>query len=133
MDYVSRNLPFAEVVDEYLAADVLWVTSLQDGMNLTAKEFITVQATLAPHRAGGPGVLVLSRYAGAAAELGDAALLTDPRSPDDLSAVLAKALALTADERRARMRRLATLLGQERPADWAARIIQAIRRPGPAS
>ncbi|MGK4585486.1 HAD-IIB family hydrolase [Kitasatospora sp. HPMI-4] len=127
VDYVSRRLSFAEVVDEYLAADVLWVTSLQDGMNLTAKEFIAAQAALPPHRAGGPGVLVLSRHAGAAAELGEAALLTDPHSPDDLSAVLAEALALTPAERRTRMDRLAALLGDERPADWAARIVDAIR------
>jgi trehalose-6-phosphate synthase len=72
---------------------------------------------------------VLSRHAGAAAELGDAALLTDPRSPDDLTAVLAKALALTPAQRRSRMQRLATLLGHERPTDWAARIVQAIRSP----
>ncbi|MQS17173.1 HAD-IIB family hydrolase [Streptomyces kaniharaensis] len=133
VDYLPRSLSFAEVVDEYLAADVLWVTSLQDGMNLTAKEFIAAQATLPSHRVGGPGVLVLSRHAGAAAELGDAALLTDPRSPDDLTAVLAKALTLTPTERRTRMHRLATLLGHERPAGWAAQIIHAIRRPDPVS
>ncbi|WP_322973987.1 trehalose-6-phosphate synthase [Actinacidiphila oryziradicis] len=67
-------------VDHYLAADVLWITSLQDGMNLTAKEFIAVQATV-----GRSGVLVLSRHTGAAEELGDAALLTDPHSPGDLT------------------------------------------------
>ncbi|RKT08743.1 glucosyl-glycerol phosphate synthase [Streptomyces sp. 1114.5] len=133
VDYLPRSLSFAEVVDEYLAADVLWVTSLQDGMNLTAKEFVAAQAALPSRHAAGPGVLVLSRHAGAAAELGDAALLTDPRSPDDLTAVLAKALALTPTERRTRMHRLATLLGHERPADWATRIIHAIRRPDPAS
>ncbi|MBV6696666.1 HAD-IIB family hydrolase [Kitasatospora aureofaciens] len=136
VDYLPRSLSVAEVVDEYLAADVLWVTSLQDGMNLTAKEFIAAQATLpphhaAPHHAGAPGVLVLSRHAGAATELGDAALLTDPRSPDDLSAVLARALALPAAERRARMDRLSALLGRERPADWAAQIMHAIQDRGP--
>lgn len=76
---------------------------------------------------------MLSRHAGAAAELGDAALLTDPRSPADLTTVLAEALALGPAERGARMHRLAALLGHERPADWAARIVHAIRRPGPAA
>ncbi|MEV7027744.1 trehalose-6-phosphate synthase, partial [Kitasatospora sp. NPDC093558] len=124
VDYLPGSLSAAAVVDEYLAADVLWVTSFQDGMNLTAKEFVAAHAAL-PARA--PGVLVLSRHAGAAAELGDAALLTDPHSPDDLSAVLARALALSPAERRARMDRLSELLGRERPADWAARIVRAIR------
>ncbi|MEU4863356.1 trehalose-6-phosphate synthase [Kitasatospora aureofaciens] len=131
VDYLPRGLSAAEVIDEYLAADVLWVTSLQDGMNLTAKEFTAAQAALLTDprsRTGpGPGVLVLSRHTGAAAELGPAALLTDPRSRDDLSAVLARALDLGPAERRARMDRLSRLLGHERPADWAARIVDGIR------
>lgn len=64
---------FTEVIDSYLAADVLWITSLQDGMNLTAKEFIAAQAAV-----GGSGVLVISHHTGAAEQLGTAALLTDP-------------------------------------------------------
>jgi trehalose-6-phosphate synthase len=125
INYIPHSLSPAEVIDEYLTADVLWITSLQDGMNLTAKEFIAAQATT-PRHAGAPGVLVLSRHAGAATELGDAALLTDPRSPDDLSTVLARALALTTDERRARMDKLSEFLGHEGPAHWATRIIHAI-------
>ncbi|MFD8708355.1 HAD-IIB family hydrolase [Kitasatospora sp. NPDC059648] len=134
VDYLPRGLSAAEVVDEYLAADVLWVTSLQDGMNLTAKEFTAAQAALPHPRTGpGPGVLVLSRHAGAATELGPAALLTDPRSRDDLSTVLARALDLGPAERRARMDRLSRLLGHERPADWAARIVHGIRTCAPGT
>ncbi|MFJ6619307.1 HAD-IIB family hydrolase [Kitasatospora sp. NPDC091335] len=126
VDYLPHGLPPARVVDEYLAADVLWVTSLQDGMNLTAKEYVAARAAL-QDRDAAPGVLVLSRHTGAAAELGEAALLTDPRSPEDLTAVLARALDLAPAERRARMERLSELLGRERPGDWAARIVRAIR------
>lgn len=126
VDYRPHSLSAAGVVDEYLSADVLWVTSLQDGMNLTAKEFVAARSALL-HRGAEPGVLVLSRHAGAAAELGGAALLTDPRSPEDLATVLARALDLDPAERRARMERLAELLGRERPADWAARIVRAIQ------
>ncbi|MFI9270998.1 HAD-IIB family hydrolase [Kitasatospora sp. NPDC052896] len=129
VDYLPRGLPFAEVIDQYLSADVLWVTSLQDGMNLTAKEFIAAQAVLARSTAGRSGVLVLSDRTGAATELATAALLTDPRSPEDLAATLTRALALTPAERRARLDRLSALLGHERPADWAARIVRAIRSP----
>ncbi|MFB6887828.1 HAD-IIB family hydrolase [Kitasatospora sp. NPDC056327] len=126
IDYRPHRLSPTGVVDAYLAADVLWVTSLQDGMNLTAKEFVAARTALPRHR-GDPGVLVLSRHAGAAAELGGAALLTDPRSPEDLALVLGRALALPPAERRSRMKRLSELLGHERPADWAARIVHAIR------
>ncbi|WP_156178708.1 HAD-IIB family hydrolase [Saccharothrix sp. ST-888] len=122
IDYRPRSLSFTEVVDLYLAADVLWVTSLQDGMNLTAKEFIAAQAAV-----GRSGVLVLSRYAGAAEELGPAAVLTDPNSPDDLADRLALALSLTPAERRARLADLADRLGHRHPTRWAAEIIAAIR------
>ncbi|MYS84791.1 trehalose-6-phosphate synthase [Embleya scabrispora] len=121
VEYLPRNLSFVEVLDEYLAADVFWVTSLQDGMNLTAKEFVAAQSA-----AGGSGVLVLSRYAGAAEELGGGALLTDPRSPADLVRALRRALRMPRRERRARMIRLSTALGHEHPRHWAAGIIAAI-------
>ncbi|WP_241681594.1 trehalose-6-phosphate synthase, partial [Streptomyces sp. CB01881] len=122
VEYLPQSLPFTEVVDHYLDADVFWVTSLQDGMNLTAKEFV------AAHRAvGRSGVLVLSRHAGAATQLGSAALLTDPRSPEDLADTLHRALALGPEERRLRLARLADLLGDHHPADWAAEITAAIR------
>lgn len=122
IEYLPRSLSFTEVIDNYLAADVLWVTSLQDGMNLTAKEFVAAQAAV-----DGSGVLVLSHYTGAAEELGAAALLTDPHSPEDLIGTLRLALALSPEERRARLARLAELLGHHPPAVWAARIIAAIQ------
>ncbi|UGQ14812.1 HAD-IIB family hydrolase [Yinghuangia sp. ASG 101] len=121
VEYVPHNLPFTELVDHYLAADVFWVTSLQDGMNLTAKEFVAVQAA-----AGRSGVLVLSRYAGAAAELGRDALLTDPRSPADLTTTLHRALSMRPSERRIRMAGLSAALGRDTPQNWAATIMSAI-------
>ncbi len=123
VDYIPRALPFAEVVDHYLAADVLWVTSLQDGMNLTAKEFIAAQAAT-----GRSGVLVLSRSTGAASQLAPTALLTDPRSPRDLVDTLHRALTMPPGQRRTHMTRLAGLLDDPSPAAWAHRIITAIRQ-----
>ncbi|MDH6126446.1 HAD-IIB family hydrolase [Kitasatospora sp. GP82] len=128
IDYLPRSLSFAEVIDNYLAADVLWVTSLQDGMNLTAKEFIAAQAAV-----GLPGALVLSRHAGAADELGEAAVLTDPYDLDDLAEKLAQALALTPAERRHRLAALAGRLGHRHPTAWAAEIIAAIQGLGSTS
>ncbi|WP_331772044.1 trehalose-6-phosphate synthase (plasmid) [Embleya sp. NBC_00888] len=121
VEYLPYNLSFVEVLDHYLAADVFWVTSLQDGMNLTAKEYVAAQSA-----AGGNGVLVLSRYAGAAEELAHGALLTDPRSPADLVWALRRALRMPHRERRTRMIHLSTALGHDHPRDWAAGIIAAI-------
>ncbi|MEU4352842.1 trehalose-6-phosphate synthase [Streptomyces sp. NPDC023838] len=120
--YVPRSLPFAEVIDHYLAADVFWVTSLADGMNLTAQEYLVAQA--ATNRSG---VLVLSRYAGAAHCLHKAALLTDPHSDRDLLDVLHTALVMTPAQRRANTRRLNRLLNAPAPAEWARAVIAAIR------
>lgn len=122
IEYVPDTLPFTRVIDNYLAADVFWVTSLQDGMNLTAKEFIAAQAAV-----GGSGVLVLSRYTGAADQLGAAALLTDPHSRQDLVDKLVRALTLSKQERRVHLQRLADLLGHHSPWAWAAQIIAAIQ------
>ncbi|MFF3227559.1 trehalose-6-phosphate synthase [Nocardia suismassiliense] len=122
IEYFPEFLSFPEVVDHYLAADVFWVTSLQDGMNLTAKEFIAAQAAV-----GGCGVLVLSRHTGAAAQLAAGALLTEPNSPTDLVDILRRALNLAPAQRRERLACLSELLGQHNPAEWAAEIIAAIQ------
>ncbi|MGH3921980.1 MAG: hypothetical protein ACRDTT_03760, partial [Pseudonocardiaceae bacterium] len=73
------------------------------------------------------GVLVLSHHTGAAEELGAAALLTDPRSPNDLIDKLVLALALSPEERRGRLQCLADLLGHHPPSTWASQIITAIQ------
>ncbi|MEU4323324.1 HAD-IIB family hydrolase [Nocardia fluminea] len=127
VDYVPRSLAFADIIEEYLAADVLWITSLQDGMNLTAKEFVAAHAAVSGVTAAeAPGVLVLSRHTGVASEFGDSALLTDPHSADDLSSVLAQALSLTSVERHFRLQVLSRRLGHEHPVDWAAGIVRSI-------
>lgn len=121
VDYVPRTLPFARVVDNYLAADVFWVTSLADGMNLTAQEYIACLEA-----AGRSGVLVLSRHAGVAAHLGNAALLTDPDTPDDLVDTLHRALTMTPGQRRLHTARLAACLTTPPPEDWARAILKEI-------
>jgi trehalose-6-phosphate synthase len=129
IEYLPRPLSFGEIVEDYLAADVFWVTSLAEGMNLTAKEFVAAHAA-----AGLRGVLVISEHAGAAEELGLAAVLTDPRSVEDLTDKLEFALDLTDEERRTRLRTLSDLLGWHHPRNWAAAIISAIAaRPRPAT
>jgi trehalose-6-phosphate synthase len=122
IDYIPRALSFTEVVDHYLTADVFWVTSLADGMNLTAKEFIAAQAGTGRH-----GVLILSHHTGAASQLGSAALLTDPHSLHNLTETLHRALTMTPQQRQAHTAQLARLLDDDNPSTWARRILTAIR------
>ncbi|MFE6687649.1 HAD-IIB family hydrolase [Streptomyces sp. NPDC057743] len=121
IDYLPHPLPFPAVVDQYLEAGVFWVTSLADGMNLAAKEYVTVRS--ATDR---PGVLVLSRHAGAAEQLAPAALLTDPNSPQDLVDTLHRALSLSPAQRATHTADLAALLGDPSPTAWARNILRDI-------
>ena len=98
VSYTYGTLPEAELVALYRAANVMLVTSLCDGLNLVAKEFVA-------SRTDDQGVLVLSRRTGAAAEL-TAALLVDPTEPGELTQAYVAALDMTEAERRVRMRRL---------------------------
>jgi trehalose-6-phosphate synthase len=121
VEYVPHSLPFRHIVDNYLAADVFWVTSLADGMNLTAQEYVACQAAT-----GRDGVLVLSRRAGAAEHLGRAALLTDPGTPQNLVDTLHQALTMSPAQRRLHTARLAACLTTPTPADWTRTILKAI-------
>ncbi|MFE9558379.1 HAD-IIB family hydrolase [Streptomyces sp. NPDC006703] len=123
VDYRPYSATFTEVVDHFLQADVLWVTSHADGMNLTAKEYVAAR-----HAVGLPGVLILSRHTGAATQLGTVALLTNPGDCDDLARTLHQALALPVEEQREHLEHLAALLERRTPDEWAAHVIADIRR-----
>lgn len=100
LQFFFRSLPFEEVSAWYAMADVMWITPLRDGLNLVAKEFVAAQGLL-----GGRGVLVLSEFAGVAAEL-KGALLTNPHDPADLAQTCYLALNLPKSEAQARLREL---------------------------
>lgn len=100
LQFFFRSLPFEEVSAWYAMADVMWITPLRDGLNLVAKEFVAAQGLL-----GGRGVLVLSEFAGAAAEL-KGALLTNPHDRADLAHTCYLALNLPKSEAQARLREL---------------------------
>ncbi len=123
--YLNRGYPRRSLAGFYRQARVGLVTPLRDGMNLVAKEFVAAQ------RAGDPGVLILSEFAGAAAELGGA-LKINPYDVDAIADALAKALSMPLDERVSRWKAdfdcvstntatawaesfLATLAGTQRP------------------
>jgi trehalose 6-phosphate synthase len=93
--YLSKGFSQTVLAGFYRAAQVGVVTPLHDGMNLVAKEYVAAQNPV------DPGVLVLSKFAGAANEL-DAALLVNPHDIDGMARAIAMALAMPATERRMR-------------------------------
>jgi trehalose 6-phosphate synthase len=104
-----------EIGQLYRAADFCLVSSLHDGMNLVAKEFVAA-------RDDEDGALVLSQFAGAAAELTDA-LLVNPYDIEQLAAAIKQALEMPAAERRVRMRRMRHVVRQHNVYQWAANLV----------
>jgi trehalose 6-phosphate synthase len=97
------------------AADLCYVSSLHDGMNLVAKEFVAA-------RDDERGVLVLSQFTGAARELTEA-LVVNPYDLEEASAALASALAMSAEEQRDRMRSMRAFLSEFNVYRWAGRML----------
>lgn len=99
----------------YRGADVCYVSSLHDGMNLVAKEFVAA-------RDDERGVLVLSKFTGAARELTEA-LLVNPYDLDESAQALAAALDMSEVEQAERMRAMRTLLAEFNVYRWAGRML----------
>ena len=99
----------------YRAADICYVSSLHDGMNLVAKEFVA-------SRDDDDGVLILSQFTGAAHELTEA-LIVNPYDLDQASDAMAAALRMDRAERRTRMRHMRTHLAEFNVYRWAARML----------
>ncbi len=97
------------------------VTPLRDGMNLVAKEFIAAQDPQ------DPGILVLSRFAGAARQL-EAALLVNPHDPDAIAEALDKALAMPLAERQARWRDCWQSIGEATALAWGRSFLAGLLR-----
>jgi trehalose 6-phosphate synthase len=105
-------------------ADVCLVTSLHDGMNLVAKEFVAA-------RSDEQGVLVLSPFTGAARELTQA-LLANPYATDDLGDVLHTALTMPEAEQRTRMVPMRETIRQHNVYRWAAKLLEQAARLEPS-
>ena len=117
--YVHRSVSLRRLVALYLAADVLAVTPLRDGLNLVAKEFVASRPDLG-------GVLLLSEFAGAASEMSEA-LLVNPHDVDAMSRTMAGALRMTKAERERRFRPMRARLFEHDVHKWTARILQDLR------
>lgn len=116
--YLHHSYPREELAALYLAADVLLVTALRDGMNLVAKEYV---ATRHDER----GALVLSEFAGAAIELPQA-LLVNPHDIDGLKAAIMQAVHLSPREAARRMRVMRRRVFQHDVRHWAQTFLTAL-------
>lgn len=117
--YVNRSYNQATLAGFYRVADIGVVTPLRDGMNLVAKEFVAAQP------AEDPGVLVLSKFAGAAAEL-EGALIVNPQDVEDIVEAFGIALAMPLEERRARWQAMFDHLSRHDIAAWRSAFVRAL-------
>jgi trehalose 6-phosphate synthase len=114
----ARHLPQNELMALHRLANFCLVSSLHDGMNLVAKEFVA-------SRSDDEGVLVLSSFTGAAREL-TAALPVNPFSADQMAEAVRRALTIPGTERRRRMRSLRQVVREHNIYSWAARLMQTV-------
>ena len=118
LHYLHQSLPRDELAAFFVAADVMLVTPLRDGMNLVAKEYVACRGDLG-------GVLVLSEFAGAAIELKDA-VLVNPHDTDGVKNALYAALTMPPAEGRRRMRALRKQVLTNDVDKWARSFLDAL-------
>lgn len=113
--FLKRQHSHEEIAPFYRAADLCLVTSLHDGMNLVAKEFLAA-------RHDERGVLILSQFTGAARELRDA-LLVNPYDIDQTAAAIRTALEMEPEEKQLRIQRMRTIIEEHNIYRWAGTLI----------
>ena len=123
--YVNQAYGRDVLAGVYRAARIGLVTPLRDGMNLVAKEYVAAQDP------ADPGVLILSRFAGAAEQMQDA-ILVNPYSAEELSDAIRQALVMPLDERRRRWERLMESVQTQDVMWWLDRFTAALAAPAPA-
>jgi trehalose 6-phosphate synthase len=101
-------------------ANICLVSSLHDGMNLVAKEFVAA----CPEN---KGMLILSQFTGAARELGEAVTF-NPFKPEDCAQAIQQALTMPEKERKSRMKKMKATVRDNNIYRWSAKIIQALLR-----
>ena len=119
--YLNKSFSHRALMGFFRTARVGLVTPLRDGMNLVAKEYIAAQS---PRN---PGVLVLSRFAGAAQEL-TSALIVNPFDIEDVADALQKALKMPLEERRERWRSAMDVLQRNDVTVWRENFIEVLRK-----
>lgn len=122
ISYLHHGYPREEMVALYLAADIMLVTALRDGMNLVAKEYVAC-------RGDNDGVLVLSEFAGAADELRQA-VLVNPHDIEGLKDSIVEAVHMPKRERTRRMRALRKRVIENDVANWSATFLETLTGAG---
>jgi trehalose 6-phosphate synthase len=123
ISYLHHGYPREEMVALYLAADIMLVTALRDGMNLVAKEYVAT-------RFDNDGVLILSEFAGAADELRQA-VLVNPHDIGALKDAIVRAIDMPRRERSTRMRALRKRVKDNDVARWSRTFLEALDRHAP--
>ncbi|WP_294266083.1 trehalose-6-phosphate synthase [uncultured Sphingomonas sp.] len=118
--YVNQGYPREQLAGIYRAAKIGLVTPLRDGMNLVAKEYVAAQDP------EDPGVLILSRFAGAAAQMGVGAILINPYSAEEISDAIIAALKMPRFERIERWRAMMDNVEAEDVVWWRKRFTDAL-------
>ena len=125
--YVNQGYSREDLAGFYRAAEIALITPLRDGMNLVAKEYVAAQDPK------DPGVLILSRFAGAALQLKDA-ILVNPYSKDEISDAIFQALNMPKAERIQRWQALNEIVRREDVLAWRKAFVSALAgaqsRPG---
>jgi trehalose 6-phosphate synthase len=119
--YLHRSIDRTRLAAYYRLADVMCVTPLKDGMNLVAKEFVTVRDAT-----DGDGVLVLSEFCGTAHEFGHDAVRCNPFDVEGLATLMEAALDLAPEDRRARIARMAQVVRDNDVFRWVEDELTAI-------
>jgi trehalose 6-phosphate synthase len=119
--YIHRAAPRRRLTAIYRSSRIALVTPLRDGMNLVAKEYVASQDS------EDPGVLILSRFAGAVEELGDA-LIVNPYDIYATAEVIRTALEMSEEERRARHRALMSVIERNNLAAWCDSFLRGLSR-----
>jgi trehalose 6-phosphate synthase len=117
---MKGNFPHRDLVHFFLLSDLAIVSSLHDGMNLVAKEFVAA-------RPDANAVLLLSRFTGAARELRDA-IHINPYDTEAFADAIKEALDMPVDERRRRMEAMRSVVAENNIYDWAVNVVTDIRR-----
>src|SRR4051812_34055005 len=123
ISYLHTSYPREEMTALYRAADIMVVTPYRDGMNLVAKEYVAC-------RYDDDGALVLSEFAGAAAELRQA-YMVNPYDINGMKATIMEATRASARERRRRMRAMRKTVLEHDVKDWARRFLQVLEEARP--
>jgi len=119
--YIREHQNPVDMMALHQLADFCVVSSLHDGMNLVAKEFIA-------SRHDGDGVLILSRFTGSSRELGDDAVMINPFSIAEVADAIDQALTMPEEERRRRMERMRSQVRRNNVYRWAGRILSNLLR-----